>query len=131
LIAHAPSLQRAWTKALDDDVRFRRELEERLTTRRGLETHREALLAAVPVHVIEAQATRARERDRPDRSHVVAARWLLDLDDLGPHVGEDAADGGRREQRHLEDANAVQQVVGHWPILHSPRCPTHKIASSR
>jgi hypothetical protein len=70
--------------------------------------HDRALVAVLAVEIERGHAIRP-ERRAPD-ARIVAALGLLDLENVGAHVGQQHA-GQRPGQRlaHLDDANSIQR----------------------
>src|SRR6058998_3525744 len=99
LEAHAEPFHRAGAEVLDDDVALAREAPQNVQALAGLEVERDALLAAVDRHEVRGLA---RHKRRPF-PRVVALAPLLDLDDLGAHVGQH-----HRAERSSEDACEIE-----------------------
>ena len=101
VVAQAELVHRAGAVVLHHHVGGLHEVEEQLAA--GLEVERHALLAAVQVHVVRAFAV----PERCEVARVVAAAGLLDLDDLGAHVGQHhGAEGAGEHAGQVEDAQS-------------------------
>ena len=90
VVVQSQALHHAWGEVLDDDVALRRQppgQRHRLGPR-GVEGD----AALSPVDVVEHGVlfrVRLVADDRPAQAHIVHALTGFDLDDLGPHVGQD------------------------------------------
>ena len=104
VVAQAEGLHRAVGEVVDDHVRGGHEpQEERAGLRRPLEVDRDRALVAVE----EVKVGRGAGR-HPAR--LVALGGALDLDDVGPQVGEQEARGRPRDDvAQLEDAQALER----------------------
>jgi hypothetical protein len=112
----------AGPEVLDDEVGALGELDEQLAPAVGLEVQRDAPLAAVRHR--ERVALTVDLRCHP--AGVVTRARLLDLDDVGPELGQDhRAVRTGQEARQVEDAESVEgfhvcepsRIVGQSPVL--------------
>src|SRR5215471_15424871 len=104
-------VERARPEVFDDDIGFREEAIDDGTAVGVLEVDRDALLVAVDAQVVRAFAFDER---RTPRARVVAARWMLDLDDPRAHVGrKHRAVRSREHAREIENRDAGQRAVAH------------------
>ena len=105
LEAEAAPGEPAGTHRLDHDVRLAHQVEEQLDALLGPQVDHDAALPPVHVEVHQRDAL----DDRPGHpAHVVALR-RLDLDHLGPEVGQRGGDRGGTEHRDLDDPHAREQ----------------------
>ena len=99
-IVESEPLQRSWLKILDEHISARQERFEDAPACGVLEVEREALLVAVDAEEVHALAI---DEGRTPRPRVVAAGWMLDLDDACAHVGQH-----ERAVRPGHDASQVE-----------------------
>src|SRR5262249_31422157 len=112
--AEPDPLHRPRTEVFDADGALARELSEDLEALGGLEVERDALLSAVDGHEVRRLAA----DERRPASRVVALARLLDLDDLGAHVGEHhRAEGTGQHAREIEHADATKRFSARHRIL--------------
>ena len=109
LVSEAQPLDRARTEVLDDHVAASCERQRRLAVGGVLEIERDASLAAIDSY--EVGRVRARER-RPPPAGLIAGAGLLDLDHLGPQIGQHhRAVRARQHARQIEHAQARERRI--------------------
>ena len=107
-VADAEFVHRSGPVVLDNDVGALDEFEEHLAPL-AFEVQRYPLLAPVQVHVVGAFVV----LERREVARVVTLAGLLDLDDLGAHVGQHhGAEGAGKNPGQVEDAQAAEGAVG-------------------
>src|SRR5882724_3574441 len=106
VVAEPEALHRARPEILDEDVRALHEIAKDVGAFRGLQIEREIPLVAVDDQVRRRFPALVR-RPCP---RFVARAGVLHLDDVGPHVGQQhAAEGPREDTREIDDADTVER----------------------
>ena len=104
--ADVPALHGAGAEVLADDVGRRAQAAEQVLALGDAQVARHAL----PAPALHGPEQRVAVDEGPDGAHEVATAWVLDLDDLGPLLAEDAgAEGGGDAGAHVDDADAFER----------------------
>ena len=99
----------ARAEVLPDDIRHPAQVVEHVAALGGLEIQRDALLVPVDRQEVGAVAVGAQE-GRPHGPHGVTSPRVLDLDDLGPEIGEQhRAIRTGEHPRQVEHSDAVEK----------------------
>ena len=103
-VAEPEAIERARPEVLHQHVRLGDHLPEQILAGVGLEIERQAALVGVQDQEEQAVTVLLVAQVRPRN---VAARWLLELDHVGPEEAENLRAGGPRlVVRHVDDADA-------------------------
>ena len=106
VVAQAEALHRARPEILDEHVRALHQIAEDVGALRGLEIERQIALVAIDDQVRRRLPALVR---RPG-ARLVARAGVFHLDDVGPHVGQEhAAEGPRQDTREIDDADTVER----------------------
>ena len=133
---HAPAAQHPRREVVEQDVGLAEQVEEHLAALRLRQVERQRPLAAVD----DVERPRAvppvpgrgvvEERVAEQRARLVEAVRRLDLDDLGPEVGEERAHVGHGEHgREVDDAQPRQGRPA--ALSRAPRRPVRRSAAER
>src|SRR5207253_2403878 len=106
VVAEAEALHGARPEILDEDVGALDEIPEDVGAFRGLQIEREIPLVAVDDEIRRRLPALVR---RPG-PRLVARAGVFHLDDVGPHVGQQhAAEGPREDTREIDDTDTVER----------------------
>src|SRR4029077_8777624 len=110
LVTKAEPVHHARAEVLHHDVRALNQLERRLAAAGAFEVQRHAAQVSITEHEEHADAVHEQVRTRPVTLPGALPR-LLDLDDIGTHVGQVLARGGaEQELRERRDPDAGQEL---------------------
>src|SRR5262249_12015476 len=109
-VADAELVHHAGAEALDDRIGVAREPQERVATADSLEVESKAALVAVDHAIDRRGRARGRAGREPETARVIPLARVLDLDHIGPEVGEVQRAGRAGQQaREIEHAQTRER----------------------